>query len=543
MKVVYAVFILGLLASAATTQAGSINVDDPALFKQAIDYLNTVNDADTMYLTVAGGIYTTTDTLEYEIVRPVTILATPGLDPKPIITHSDDSTSVIRMFHCYNSLTIEGCVIDGGHEQTHGIKHGITVRPHPDGIYNVQPGLNLTFRNCEFTGFIQDKEPVAEGHALYFYREIPTVGTVKFEDCLFRNIGDEAIRMSETEKYDTERVVDSLVVRNCTFDNIDAECVRMYSDTDDSTPDAAIIIENCTVYNSATEVIYLKNNSGALVRNIIVYNSRLSNRRPERNRFIIEVQKPGSHVSHIDTLNIVFNEIAKKDEVIRGTKGATEDPSTVWGFDPMMVDPANGDFTLKPASHAYYSGLNGVALGDLRWAVNVPTVIPFSVAVEGDGNVTLDPPQEGLVYDPGTVVTLTAVPDSGNSFTGWSGDLTGSDNPATVTVNASTAITATFQAGSSVAGRALPQEYALGQNYPNPFNPSTRIPFTMKKAGRATLEIYNLNGQRVTTVFDRFYQAGTFNAFFNAQGLAAAVYIYKLTAGDFVASKKLVLMK
>ncbi len=544
MKVVHIFVVLGLLCFTGLSVAGAINVDDPALFKQAIDYLNTVNDVDTMYLTVPGGVYTTTDTSEYYIIKPMAILAAPGIAQKPIITHSDDSTSVIRMFHAYNSLTIEGCVIDGGHEQSHGLKHGITVIPDEDGFYNVQPGLDLTFRNCDFINFYEDKDETKEGHAIYFYKDVPTLGTVRIEDCTFKNITDEAIRMTETEKYAITRVVDSLIVRNCTFENIDSECIRFYADTDVATPDAYILLENCTMNNCSPRFTYLKNNAGAQVRNLLVTNGRLSVRRPDRNDYVLQIQGEGSRVSHVDTLNLVFNPDAKSEFVVDAVKGGTEDLTTLWGFDPMYEDVENSNFTLKPASHAYYSGLGGVALGDLRWATNEPTVIPFNVTIEGNGELSYNPQKDGNVYDPGTTVTISATPDSGYYFVGWSGSLSGKDNPATITVNAPVAITASFDVGSSVADRTLlPQEYSLGQNYPNPFNPSTSIPFALPKSGDASLKIYNLQGQLVATVFDRYYEAGSHKTFFSAQGLAAGVYIYKLTAADFVASKKFVFIK
>ena len=350
--------------------------------------------------------------------------------------------------------------------------------------------------------------------------------------------------MTETEKYAVERVVDSLIVRNCTFENIDSECIRFYADTDVNTPDAYILIENCTVNNCSPRFAYLKNNAGSQIRNIIVANGRLSVRRADRNDYILQIQGVGSHVSHIDTLNLVFNPDAKSEFVVNAVKGGTEDLTTLWGFDPLYVNAAAGNFTLMPESHAYYSGLGGVALGDLRWATNDPTVIPFNATVEGKGELFYDPKKDGQVYDPGTTVTITAVPDSGNSFVGWGGDLSGSENPAMISVNAPTTITATFEPGTTlVETSALPQEYTLGQNYPNPFNPSTTIPFTLRESGVASLEIYNLQGQIAATVFNRHYAAGSHNAFFSAAHLAAGVYVYKLTAGDFVASKKLVLIK
>ncbi|NLD72420.1 MAG: hypothetical protein GX649_06850, partial [Chloroflexi bacterium] len=82
----------------------------------------------------------------------------------------------------------------------------------------------------------------------------------------------------------------------------------------------------------------------------------------------------------------------------------------------------------------------------------------LNTAVEGQGRVDVSPAKD--VYDEGEVVTLTAVPDPGWSFVGWSGDLTGSDNPATITVNDDITITATFEQ-SAPADLMLPLIYKL----------------------------------------------------------------------------------
>jgi len=526
--------------------SGSIEVNDPNLMKQAIDFLNTSADFDTMYLTVPGGVYTTHDTLFYEIKTPITILAKPGLEEKPIITHSDDSTSVLEMFRIYNSLTVEGVIFDGGREETHGLKYALRVGNSPDESISAKKGLNIILRNCEFNNFAKNKDYVSgEGHALYFLKNINTVGKVLIENCSFDNISDEAIRMTETEKYATTRCLDTLIVRNSTFTNINAECVRFYADTDVNTEDAYVLVENCTVNNSAPRFCYIKNNAGTQVRNIIITNGRLSTKRLDRNDYTFEVQGVGSTLSHCDTLNLAFDPVTKREDVFRATKSAEKDAESMWGFDPLQADPANGDFTLLPGSHAYYSGNEGQALGDLNWATNEPTVIPFFMTVEGNGSITYNPVKDGQCYDPGTVVTMTAVPDSGWSFSGWSGDIAGGENPATVTVDAAKTITATFTEGGTGVNRAstLPINYDLGQNYPNPFNPSTTIPFALKKSGKVKLEVFDILGRKVATVINGRYEAGAHRIFFSGAHLAAGVYVYRLSTAEFTAAKKMTFVK
>ena len=91
--------------------------------------------------------------------------------------------------------------------------------------------------------------------------------------------------------------------------------------------------------------------------------------------------------------------------------------------------------------------------------------------------------------------------------------------------------------------------YALNQNYPNPFNPSTTIEFAVPKASNVTLSIYDASGQLVYKLVNGYYPAGTYRADWNgtiheANQLApSGVYFYRIQAGDYTASKKMVLMK
>jgi tetratricopeptide (TPR) repeat protein len=89
----------------------------------------------------------------------------------------------------------------------------------------------------------------------------------------------------------------------------------------------------------------------------------------------------------------------------------------------------------------------------------------------------------------------------------------------------------------------IPKEYSLYQNYPNPFNPSTAIKFDLPKDGLVTLEIYDILGRRITTLVNEYKPAGSHEQLFNASSLASGVYVYKLQAGDFVNSKKMILLK
>jgi photosystem II stability/assembly factor-like uncharacterized protein len=89
----------------------------------------------------------------------------------------------------------------------------------------------------------------------------------------------------------------------------------------------------------------------------------------------------------------------------------------------------------------------------------------------------------------------------------------------------------------------VPLSYGLAQNYPNPFNPSTTIQFSIPKSGVVTLKVYNALGQEVSELISRDMDAGTYTSEWNASGCASGVYYYRLEAGSFVATRKVVLVK
>ncbi len=90
---------------------------------------------------------------------------------------------------------------------------------------------------------------------------------------------------------------------------------------------------------------------------------------------------------------------------------------------------------------------------------------------------------------------------------------------------------------------AIPREIQLNQNYPNPFNPTTTMQFALTKSGHVSLEVFNILGQHVATLVNEVLSAGTYHVNFDATALSSGVYLYRLTAGDVVQTKKMVLMK
>lgn len=90
----------------------------------------------------------------------------------------------------------------------------------------------------------------------------------------------------------------------------------------------------------------------------------------------------------------------------------------------------------------------------------------------------------------------------------------------------------------------IPNKYDLSQNYPNPFNPVTKINYDMPKDGKVNLRIYDITGREVAALINNEIQpAGYYTIAFNASNLSSGVYFYRLATGDFVSTKKMMLIK
>ncbi len=91
--------------------------------------------------------------------------------------------------------------------------------------------------------------------------------------------------------------------------------------------------------------------------------------------------------------------------------------------------------------------------------------------------------------------------------------------------------------------RSLQVDYILFPNYPNPFNPTTTINFSTPSNGFVKLSVLNTLGEEVSTLVNEFISAGSHEVTFNAENLASGIYFYRLKAGDFVETKKMVLLR
>ena len=91
--------------------------------------------------------------------------------------------------------------------------------------------------------------------------------------------------------------------------------------------------------------------------------------------------------------------------------------------------------------------------------------------------------------------------------------------------------------------QSFSKTFRLEQNYPNPFNPSTIIEYSLSVESKVKLEIYDILGRKISTLVNKIQKAGNHSVVFNGGNLASGIYFYRLSAGNFIETKKLVLLK
>jgi len=89
----------------------------------------------------------------------------------------------------------------------------------------------------------------------------------------------------------------------------------------------------------------------------------------------------------------------------------------------------------------------------------------------------------------------------------------------------------------------VPQNWMLSQNYPNPFNPSTKIKLEVKKSERIIIKVYDLLGKEIAALVNQRLNPGSYELTFNAGNIPSGVYFYRLEAGDFIQTKKMIFIK
>lgn len=204
------------------------------------------------------------------------------------------------------------------------------------------------------------------------------------------------------------------------------------------------------------------------------------------------LDEPGVVFAAIDTFRLTysdFDDAYGRIYVIDGATGANVDTIDIaqWNFDHTGGDYSTG------SSAGLYSGFASVY------------------------DIDVSPTEDNILYS--------------QSYFGWSVEKWVFDGDLSTIVSVER------------IAEVIPEHFNLKQNYPNPFNPSTTIEFDVQRAEHITLSIYNLLGQRVATLVNERLNPGSYKATFDASGFTSGVLFYSLEAGNFKATKRMILTK
>lgn len=202
-----------------------------------------------------------------------------------------------------------------------------------------------------------------------------------------------------------------------------------------------------------------------------------------------------------------------------------------------------GGFSYHPQTGALWASVRPVLSNrDRIYTVNTNDGQVTLIGTTGDGNAT---PSIAFAPD-GILFGLKGVSTQSNALITIS---TATGVGDTVGVTGVTGLLAITMSGDSVVtsvgetGKEIPSETSLEQNYPNPFNPTTEIGFRIVNFGLVTLKVFDVLGREVATLVNEQLQPGTYERSFNGSGLSSGIYFYRLQAGDFSATRKLMLLK
>jgi M6 family metalloprotease-like protein len=198
----------------------------------------------------------------------------------------------------------------------------------------------------------------------------------------------------------------------------------------------------------------------------------------------------------------------------------------------------------------------------LKYETELPAsgVIIYRINTRYSGKGNEDgPPDELYIYRPGGTTSddgtiddaafsqlfnRTSFSSSTNPSCFLNSGASGGISISNISVNSATA-SFTYNSGSVDVEtiNEIPKEFSLAQNYPNPFNPGTTISYKISKAGNVLIRVYDLLGRVITTLVDENKSAGSYSVIFNASNLTSGLYIYRIAAGSYNESKKMLLLK
>ena len=190
---------------------------------------------------------------------------------------------------------------------------------------------------------------------------------------------------------------------------------------------------------------------------------------------------------------------------------------------------------------------NGTPSSGVTVRNNISTDFSFSGGVTEDHNIEITMSQASTYFfnpSGGTgnyhLISTSPAIDAGSNLSAPNSDKDGITRPQGTGFDIGCY---EYTSGTSVEEENILQSFQLFQNYPNPFNPTTKIKYHLASSGFVSLKLFNVLGNEVETLVDDYKPAGTYETVFNANESPSGIYFYKITAGGFVKTKKMLLIK
>jgi len=322
-----------------------------------------------------------------------------------------------------------------------------------EGLFRLRENGHLVLWNLEIDGYsapgkvtkyiyrLDDGKAIRNSIEAYFvdfhgaaevflkFYALAHADTIRFQHCTVWDIGKEGIFDNTTG------TSDYVELRNCTFHHIGREVGRFKVQNPRTVIDH-VTVDNCG-YGFGTEGSKFGAFKFEIPNDVKIVNTIVSN---------VLNTSFGYSIRFYGDKSLIDNTLLFNAPRIDDNDGSVIGADVYW-WDPLFVDPTLADFTLKDSSFAYHlAGDTSKAIGDLRWATssNVAIYHTLQVTSSAHGQILTTPPPMTKFYLPGTVVTLTADADTLYKFGSWSGDVTGSVSPTSLTVDANKQVHADF---------------------------------------------------------------------------------------------------
>ncbi len=180
------------------------------------------------------------------------------------------------------------------------------------------------------------------------------------------------------------------------------------------------------------------------------------------------------------------------------------------------------------------------------------TSFNLQISSEGNGNshIKINEVKYQLPYtnnhNSGVEMAIYVVPDSNCKFIHWKGDTSCISNPIYIKMYKDRNLIIVDSIVTDIAnGNFLPSNFVLSQNYPNPFNPTTTINYSVPSLSFVTMKVYNILGNEVAVLVNEEKHAGNYSIQFSVSNsqMTSGIYFYRMQAGSFIKTKKLILLK